>query len=113
MNEDRMSQDSLSQDSMDEESLPLHWYEIPWPIRGHHPHFEMPHDLYDELVQTYPSINVEQELINAYAYMKDRFPGCSEGRFTRFITNWMEKNEQVKRKTNRWFGRRAADGGCV
>ncbi|MGI2030681.1 hypothetical protein, partial [Endozoicomonas acroporae] len=74
MNEDRMSQDSLSQDSMDEESLPLHWYEIPWPIRGHHPHFEMPHDLYDELVQTYPSINVEQELINAYAYMKDRFP---------------------------------------
>ncbi|WP_066017765.1 hypothetical protein [Endozoicomonas atrinae] len=96
--------------TVSEESVPETWYDIPWPIRGHQPHFEMTHDIYDELVKTYPSIHVEQELISAYLYMKDRFPGCSEGRFTRFITNWMEKNEQVKRKTNRWFGGAAADG---
>ncbi|WP_067586037.1 hypothetical protein [Endozoicomonas ascidiicola] len=81
LSQDSLSQDSLSQNSMDEETLPLYWYEIRWPIRGHLPHFEMTHEIYDELVKTYPSINinVEQELISAYAYMKDRFPGCSEG----------------------------------
>lgn len=94
-----------------DEPMPKHWYEIPWPIQGYQPCFEMPHEIYDELVEEYPNVDVEQELINAYGYMKQRFPDCTKVVFTKFILNWMSRNERLNRKTNQWFGGAAVDGG--
>ncbi|WP_066017988.1 hypothetical protein [Endozoicomonas atrinae] len=90
---------------MNEETQFLNWYDIPWPIQGHDPHFAMPHDVYDELVREYPNIDVEAELNHAFNYMQQRFEyETDEDNFTRFITNWMEKNERTARRKKRWFG---------
>lgn len=85
-------------------SKPGRWDEIPWPISGHQPHFTMPEAFYNDLVKEFPSVNVDQELLTAYEYMKKRFPGASEAEFCKFILNWMHRNERLNRKVNKWFG---------
>ncbi len=46
---------------MSDEYSPRYWDEIPWPIKGYEPHFEMSHEIYEELLEEYPNVDVEQE----------------------------------------------------